>query len=265
MRKKSMTEFVAPYAKQHLFIVLHEYNSNPEPILAQAQVIRDSSFFPASNSTFVAAVSFRVSMFGNPESGYVYQYVEPDWNIACELDEYPTEFTIYEPTNVLCTEWDFRNQNQDSKGSLTLAPKLAIAYGNSIPSSETSRLASLIEGSAADINRYVINTGAVLRVPTTVNNFALVRLNENPSTKLTGPGFGPRGLGMVAGFINLGQGEFAMGDEWNDLSLEHDQFLARNKAQQVFTLNFGYACFARFRCRHLPIFTINNTNATLCF
>ena len=222
-----MSEFVAPYAKQHLFIVLHEYNSTPEPILAQAQVIRDSSFFPASLNTYVAAVSFRVSMFGNPDSGYVYQYVEPDWNIACELDDDPPEYAIYEPTDAICTQWDFRNQNQDSKGSLTLAPRLAIAHGVSVPSHQTVRLASLIEGSAAEINRYVINNGTALRVPTTGHNFALVKLTQNPTEKISGPGFGPKGLGMLAGLVTTRQGTFVDGDTWNDISPEHDRYQAR--------------------------------------
>ena len=82
-----MSELVAPYSRKHLYIVLHQYNDSDEPQLARAQVIKDSSFFPASTSTYIAAEAFRISLFGNPESGYCYQYVPPDWFIAADIDD----------------------------------------------------------------------------------------------------------------------------------------------------------------------------------
>ena len=98
-----MSELVAPFSKQHLFLTLSQYNKKDEAVLARAEIHKDQSFFPASTGSFLASESFRLSLFGNPKSGYVYQYIQPEWFIsATRIDPGTTEQEFQEDTQ-LCS------------------------------------------------------------------------------------------------------------------------------------------------------------------
>ena len=235
-----MTEFVAPYSKQHLFMVLHKYNADPEPILATAQVIKDSSFFPASQNTYVAAVSFRVSMFGNPKSGWVYQYIPPDYVIAADLDT-THHSEDYINSHVLTPVYDFSGEDEKQGTYITLVPGESEGYGDGAVHTGigSTDISALLEGSAGSINRYMMTDGTVIKVPHTKDDisddykhwekYALVSLTENPSLSLDSVGFGRQGLGVMKGKITFSQGPYDSGDGWNNISPRYDG----NRAQQI--------------------------------
>ena len=223
-----MTEFVAPYSKQHLFIVLHEYNSKPEPILCEAQVIRDSSFFPASTNTYVAAMSFRVSMFGNADSGFVYQYIPPEYMIAADLDKVDEAYNKkYIETKAVSPEYDFDLSKE--KNYITLQPTGAIeATGEETISFANTNVENLVRGSAGAINKYMITDESVIQIQRekedTYRTYAEVQLTQNPSLFLNGPGWGAKGLGTMKGKLHFREDPFSYGLEgevqaggWNDI------------------------------------------------
>ena len=183
-----MSELVAPYSKKHLYLVLHQYNDDPDgrPQLARAQVVKDSSFFPASNS-YVAAEAFRISLFGNPESGYAYRFIPEDWFIAAEVDdeEKDKDTRVALQTNTMSQNFDFRTGTEDKNILLTA---LHTKSGTEKTLDETSDLGVIWEAFANDFNGYGISTGSILEVPKTASpsetEKLLVKLNENPSEKL---------------------------------------------------------------------------------
>ena len=207
-----MTEFVAPYSKQHMFMVLHKYNPDPEPILATCQVIRDSSFFPASSSSYVAAVSLRLSMFGNPDSGYVYQYVEPDWRIACDVSEDRVDLHKTDTTPLVAYKYDLRNANNDNLGKISLVASKAIRLSEEIASDNTNDIGHILESFAGYINNYAIDKNSTVLIPHVDSNNDVyrieVRVVGNPMHLLRGPGYGFEGLGTMRGSGQLG-------DRWN--------------------------------------------------
>ena len=198
-----MTEFVAPYSKQHMFMVLHKYNPGPEPILATCQVIRDSSFFPASSSTYVAAVSLRLSMFGNPHSGYVYSYVEPDWRIACDVSEDSVDVHNTDTTPMIAYKYDLRNANTDNLGTISLASGRAMRASEEILSDETNDIGHILESFAGYVNNYAIDKYSTIQIPHVDTNndvyWIEVRVVGNPIHLLRGPGYGFEGLGTMRG------------------------------------------------------------------
>ena len=226
-KKQKMTEFVAPYSKQHLFIVLHEYNSKPEPIICEARVIRDSAFFPASTNTYVAAMSFRVSMFGNAHSGFVYQYIPPTYVIAADLDKesYNAE---YLDTSMVATEFDLSPEADEN--FITMVPTALPVDQSTADAISVSDISLFIEGSASYINRYMMTDGSVIRVPyssdETSKKYASVSLLTNPSRMLNGPGYGRKGLGTMKGRIILNDDDFEHGGGWNDVKPEWDGYAA---------------------------------------
>ena len=214
-----MTEFVAPYSKQHLFMVLHKYNPDPEPILATAQVIRDSSFFPASTNTYVAAVSLRLSMFGNPESGYVYNYVEPDWRIAIDTEDQDVDADGVENTVLIPTAYDLQNENNDNKGTVSLLCDAYLRYTYTGSSLETNNMGHILEAIAGDVNNYMLTKYAVALIPHSEFETAYVRISQPPAEFLRGPGYGPQGLGTMYGYLRASRA-------WNDRGEPYDQYTA---------------------------------------
>ena len=201
-----MSELVAPYSKKHLYLVLHQYNDDPEgrPQLARAQVIKDSSFFPASTSTYIAAEAFRISLFGNPESGYAYRFIPQDWFIAAEVDdeEKDKDTRVALQTNTMSQSFDLKTDTLDKNILLTA---LHTKSGTEKTLDETSDLGVIWEAFANDFNAYSISTGTLLEVPKTPSpsetEKVIVKLNEKPSEKLSGPGFGLMGIGFMRGEI----------------------------------------------------------------
>ena len=89
-----MTELVSPWSSQHIYLVLHQYNDGDDNVLARAFLEKDQPFFPASTSSYISAVSLRISLYGNTDgTGYAYQYLPPDWFIA--IDKTPDEETSF--------------------------------------------------------------------------------------------------------------------------------------------------------------------------
>lgn len=202
-----MSELVAPYSRKHLYIVLHQYNDQDEPVLARAQVIKDSSFFPASTSTYIAAEAFRISMFGNPDSGYCYQYVKPDWFIAADVDDDEVHKTSreYDDCNITLTGLDLRKEDPDTGAEVdnwvSLTGNHQMETGESF--TQTSSLGACYRALATEFNDYRVTAGSILKIEDIYDDevFAYVRLKEKPSLHLEGPGFGPNGLGWMRGTI----------------------------------------------------------------
>ncbi len=195
-----MSELVAPYSRKHLYLVLHQYNSSDKPVLARAQVIKDSSFFPASSSTYIAAEAFRISLFGNPESGYCYQYIQPSWFIAADMDDTDSHSNtrFYSDCNLMASEYNFV---PDTEHYITFSGRTAVDPGSSI--NDTTSLGDVYSAMASELNDYRCTSGAILTVeaPNDSDKKLYIKLLEKPSLNLTGPGFGANGLGWMHGNI----------------------------------------------------------------
>ena len=205
-----MSELVAPYSKQHLYLVMHQYNKSDTPVLARAELQKDSSFFPASTNTYIACESFRLSLFGNPISGYVYQYVQPDWLIAADLDK-----AIFSSASKTLDDARVRAQEYDLRGSAVGSLKTFvnfIAYdeagGNTF--AHTADLSKIVECFASEFNENRISMNSEIAIHnrdalnTTggIANLLNVKVTEKPTLKLTGPGFGRQGLGTMRGYFS---------------------------------------------------------------
>ena len=194
-----MTEFVAPYSKNHLFIVMHQYNNEDKNVLCRAQVIKDSAFFDTSTNSYIAAESFRLSLFGNAESGYCYQFLEPEWFCAADIDEPDEkidEATIDAPeiSTGMCIR-SFNYANGDDRHELTMMVNDVHDDGSGTRVSSTNlHLDKLTTTLAEAFNKYAITQGSVLQHEHQTNKL-IVQLEEDPVAKLVGPGFGEHQLG----------------------------------------------------------------------
>ena len=177
-------------------------------MLARASLQKDSSFFPASSSTYIACESFRLSLYGDAISGYVYQYVEPDWFIAADEDESDeneaTAAKTTEITRLRARKYDLRPKDspggQDKDLTVTFGAYLS---GDGANFKETCDLGLVVEGFCAELNESRISKNSrihIYRTPAS-NDYAEVELSEKPSLKLVGPGFGRQGLGVMRGKI----------------------------------------------------------------
>ena len=204
-----MSELVAPYSKQHLYLVMHQYNKTDTPVLARAELQKDSSFFPASTNTYIACESFRLSLFGNPISGYVYQYVPPDWFIAADVDERSFAGTRWNTeSRVRASEYDFRTPNTpDFEGNFIDFVAYSEQSGDTF--THEADLSQIVEGFASEFNENRISMNTELGVYSRdalntsggIANVLNVRVTEKPTLKLVGPGFGRQGLGTMRGYF----------------------------------------------------------------
>ena len=196
-----MSELVAPYSRKHLYLVLHQYNSTSKPVLARAQVVKDSSFFPASSSTYIAAEAFRISLFGNPESGYVYQYVSPEWFIAADVDDTTRHLNtrVYSDCNLLAKDYDLR---PDTENWVTFCGHMIqdpLRWND-----ETAELGTMYTSLAGEFNDYRCSTDAIMNIASASDSQKglYVKLLDKPSLYLRGPGMGRNGLGWMHGIIS---------------------------------------------------------------
>ncbi len=194
-----MSELVAPFSKQHLFLTLSQYNKTDESVLARCEIHKDQPFFPASSGTFLATESFRLSLFGNPKSGYVYQYIQPDWFIAATRENPDiVEQEFQENTNLCTGQVLFSADNNPAENFIELHAIFQDAE-------HETNLGRILETFAGELNDERFNRNSVIRIPPAQNftpqqlqNFTLT---EKPSLNLRGVGFGPQGLGVLRGTI----------------------------------------------------------------
>ena len=186
-------EFVSPWSSQHMWIVLHQYNDTNTMQLANAVVEKDRSFFPASTNSYISAVSLRISLFGNAEgTGYVYQYIPPDWFIAGDKpDEKDSsgDMAFVPLEKVTAWAYDFRGEHKTISLTTPLSEKKA-------------DMSDWLSNIAGEINQYRIQKDSLLRMEHTNDSHkAYIKILGDPSEHIRGCGMGPQQLAVVRGKI----------------------------------------------------------------
>ena len=200
-----MSELVASNAKEHLYLVLHQYHDglatgDTESRLARAHLEKDQPFFVNSSSSNISAVSLRISLFGQVDGrGYKYKNVMPSWFIAADKPSVEAEGAAEKEQFVASRLHShvYNFKEQDKKITLRISKNT----GDEDAITKTVALHDLMDSAAGEFNKYKITRNAEVKMAIEENKHYLLKFTDNPVNHLVGPGFGNKGLGSLRGII----------------------------------------------------------------
>ena len=212
-----------------MWIVLHQYNDTNAMQLANAVVEKDRSFFPASTNSYISAVSLRISLFGNAEgTGYVYQYIPPEWFIAGDKpDEKDNsgDMTFVPLEKVTAWAYDFRGEDK----TISLTTPL---------NENRADMSDWLSNIAGEINQYRIQKDSLLRMSHVNDSHkAYIKILGDPSEHIRGCGMGPQQLAVVRGKI------IAISEPWRSKKKDALTYVLNNQLDgatqpQVFCIKY---------------------------
>ena len=204
-------ELVDANTKNYVFMTLSQYNDKQKLVRTRVSMRRDQPFWDGGNS-YICCESFRVTSSPN-QGGLYYKIFQPEWYMGCSIAR-DDQSELPEPQDWQPLSLPFVNNTPDHRGKGCSAALVQYDRENEVSQALIYTRNVNADGTSGDFNtadptliqtylakwcnHYHLTKGAwtqFLSYDTGANNvnrgWYAGRLMANPSTRISGNGFGP--------------------------------------------------------------------------